>query len=171
MTPGAHGKPDFLSRQGVRSPKDLAAGVFLLILAAIAYWGTLDLGLGRLAAVGPGMVPKTVVTLIAIFGLFLVGRGFLVDGPDVGSWPLRGAFFVLGAAVIFSWTIRPLGLVIAGPLAVIFSAFADRQTRLIEVVIFAAAITAFCVLLFSTLLRLPIPILPTGLPYPFDHAF
>jgi len=148
----------------VRSPHDLAAGLFLIFLAGLGFAGSLDLSLGRLAVMGPGMVPKVVSALILVFGIVLAGGAFLVEGERLGSWPVRGAFFVLGAAVIFALTIRPLGLIVAGPLVVLFAACADRTTRPLEIVVFAVLITAFCVLLFHYLLRLPIPVMPADLP-------
>jgi hypothetical protein len=85
--------------------------------------------------------------------------------------------FVLGAVLLFAATIRgatlsfaglsltipPLGLAVAGPLAVIFSSLADRETRLVEILPFAVAITAASIFLFKYLLRLPIPVYVPGL--------
>jgi hypothetical protein len=150
----------------VKSPQDLAAGLFLIALAGLGFAGTLDLPLGHLAVMGPGMVPKVVSSLVLLFGIALVAGAFLIEGERLGSWPLRGAVFVLGAAVIFALTIRPLGLIVSGPLVVVFAACADRTTRPLEIVVFAVLITAFCVLLFHYLLRLPIPVMPADLPYP-----
>ena len=86
-------------------------------------------------------------------------------------WSFRGLFFVLGAALLFAWTIRPLGLIFAGPIAIVFASLADRTTRPLEIGIFTIALTAFCIGLFSFVLRLPIPVLPSSLPYPLDAIF
>jgi putative tricarboxylic transport membrane protein len=67
---------------------------------------------------------------------------------------------VFGAVLVFALTVRGWGLAVAGPLAVILSAFADRSTRLVEIVPFAAVMTVFSALLFKWLLGLPIPLLP-----------
>src|SRR5262245_31819525 len=64
MNSSTEGRFGFLSRRGVRSPQDLAGGLFLLLLAVIAYLGALDLDLGRLAAIGPGMLPKVMAGMI-----------------------------------------------------------------------------------------------------------
>jgi hypothetical protein len=58
-----------------------------------------------------------------------------------------------------------LGLIVAGPLVVIFAACADRTTRPLEIVVFAVLITAFCIVLFHHLLRLPIPVMPADLSF------
>lgn len=162
----AKSREEAQERRFVKSPQDLAAGLFLIALAGLGFAGTLDLPLGRLAVMGPGMVPKVVSTLILAFGLALIASGFAVEGERLGSWPWRGTAFVLGAAVIFALTIRPLGLIVAGPLVVVFASCADRSTRPLEIIVFAVLITGFCILLFHYLLRLPIPVMPASLPYP-----
>lgn len=156
----------------VKSPQDLAGGVFLLVIAALGWLGAWNLSFGELGGVGSGMVPQAVSIMIAGFGVLFVVQAFLAsDGADVTPWSLRGLFFVLGAALLFAWTIRPLGLIIAGPIAIIFAALADRTTRPIEIALFAVVLTAFCIILFSGVLQLPIPVLPSALPYPFNEYF
>jgi CHASE2 domain-containing sensor protein len=73
--------------------------------------------------------------------------------------------FVLGAVMVFATTVRTFGLAVAGPLAIIISSLADRQTRPIEVLLFAIGLTAICIGLFKYLLRLPIPLAPFYLGY------
>ena len=51
----------------------------------------------------------------------------------------------------------------AGPLAVIISSFAAKDTRPVEVVVFSVVVTLLCGLLFKELLSLPIPFDPAGL--------
>ena len=53
-----------------------------------------------------------------------------------------------------------------------FSSLADKDTRPIEVVIFAVVMTLLCGLLFKELLSLPIPFDPAGLvPEPVTHVY
>ena len=150
------------------SPQDFMGGIFLLVLAAIAIFGTLKLNFYTTTGVGPGMMPRGVGGLVGLCGIVLIFQSFFVKGAGLDRWSFRGLFFVLGAALLFSWTIRPLGLMIAGPLAVIVSGFADRDTRFIEVVIYGILLTLGCWLLFSLALRLPIPVWPTAMPWPIS---
>ena len=79
---------------------------------------------------------------------------------------------MLSGVIVFAFTIRPLGLVVAGPLAVIVSALADKDTRPVEVAILALALTVASGLMFKELLSLPIPFDPRGLiPEPVFHAY
>jgi hypothetical protein len=56
-----------------------------------------------------------------------------------------------------------LGLIVGGPLAVIFASFAERSTRPLEIVVFSVIITLVSGLLFKEMLNLPIPFDPAGL--------
>lgn len=149
----------------VRETPDLRgvwAGLFLVVLAGIALWQGRTLDAGTLTQMGPGMLPRSLAWLTLIAGVAIGVRGFMgrETGTAVGPWSIRGTVFVLGAAVLFALTIRPLGLAVAGPCALVLAAFAGREARPLEVLVFAAAMTALCILLFRTLLGLPIPVAP-----------
>jgi len=156
-------QPARTPRGALKSPQDFAAGLFLLALAAIGFFGSLGLDFGRLSSIGPGFMPRTVALLVAALGLLLLVQSFLWEGSRLERWSLRGPVFVLGAALLFAWTIRPLGLLIAGPLAVLVAAAADPRSRPLEVLIFAVVLTAASIALFSVLLGLPIPVWPAVL--------
>ncbi len=141
-----------------RSPQDVAGGLFLIAVGAFALWQAADLPLGTLRAMGPGMLPRALATLVAVFGAILVVSAFIEDGEPLTRWHLRGPVFILGAVVVFALTIRTLGLAFAGPLAMIIGSFASEEVRWKETIIFAVAMTAFCILLFKVALGLPIPV-------------
>ena len=140
--------------------RDVIAGLVLLVIAAVAAWQGSALTVGTPRHIGPGMVPIVLSVLIALIGVVLVGLGVREGGAHRDRWPLRGPVFILGAAVVFGLAIRPLGLAVAGPLLVVVGALASEETRFVEVILFAAGMTAFCVLLFKYLLSLPIPLAP-----------
>jgi hypothetical protein len=146
----------------VKSPLDFAGGVFLLAIAAIGYWGAFNLPYGHMNSIGSGLLPKSVAVLVGVFGLVLMLQGLLMRGDMLESWGIRGIVFVLGSVLVFAFTIRTLGLSIAGPLTVIVASLADRDTRPVEIVIFAIVITLVSIGLFKFLLRLPMPIFPPG---------
>jgi putative tricarboxylic transport membrane protein len=161
----------------LKSPQDFAAGLFLLVFAAIAFFGAWDLKFGQLRGIGPGLMPKVTAIMLGAFGLALTIGAFISRGSLLDRWSLRGLFFVLGAVLLFAATIRgadfpslgiklpSLGLLVAGPLAVLFSSLADKDTRWFEVIIYAIVINVFCIGLFKYALRLPIPLAPWWLGY------
>jgi hypothetical protein len=181
------------SRGLVKSPLDVGGGLFLIALAAIGLAGGFNLPTGTLSGIGSGLLPRSVAVLVAAFGMLLIVQGLLFEGDRLEQWHLRGPVFVLGAVLIFAILIRGstlnfggilgipvlasvkvpgLGLIVAGPLAVIVSSLAERSTRPGEVVVFAIILTLLCGILFKELLNLPIPFDPMGLvPAPVNHAY
>jgi len=140
--------------------RDICGGAFLLAAAAFGYFGTAALETGSISGVGPGMVPKSVAVGLAAFGAFLVGLGLTRTDDRIEAFSLRGTIFALGGILAFSATVRPFGLLVAGPLAMIISSMADPETRPIEIAVFTIFMTGFCFVLFKVVLHLPIPLMP-----------
>jgi hypothetical protein len=177
----------------LKSPLDFAGGIFLIALALLGFAGGFNLPFGTLSGIGSGLMPKVVATLVGAFGVLLLLQALIWDGDRVERWHVRGPVFVLGAVLVFAMFIRgstltlggfaglpllgslkvpPLGLIVAGPLAVMFSSLADKDTRPVEVVVFAVIMTLVCGILFKEMLSLPIPFDPAGLiPEPVTHVY
>ena len=139
--------------------KDLLAGLALVVLATFALWASAPLPMGTLRSVGPGAMPRGTALLILGGGVVLSIAAVVKGGTPLGRWSLRGPLFVSLAVAAFAFTIRWVGLAVAGPLVVIVSGAASDETRPVELVVFAIVMTAFCIGLFRFALGLPIPIL------------
>ncbi len=109
---------------------------------------------------GPGMLPRGLAVVLGLLGALLILDAVLEPGQLVERWAIRAPVLVLGAVVAFGLTVRPLGLVVAGPLAILIGAFASDEVRWGETILFGALMTAFCVGLFKFALGLPIPLAP-----------
>jgi hypothetical protein len=154
----------------IKSPENLAAGLFLLVFAGIGFFGTSGISVGTIAEFGAGMVPRTVAVLAASCGAILVTLGVTAPGAGLERWSARGLVCILGAVIAFGLTIRgfelgpvtipKLGLLVAGPLSVTLASLADPDTQPREIVLFAVGLTALCIMMFRFILRLPIPIAP-----------
>ncbi len=161
------------ARGFVRGPQSFVAGLGLIGLALFAIWAGDDLARGTLGAIGPGLMPFWLAIGVALCGAALCVAGLLREGAPLQSMPLRGPVVVLLAIGLFAVTIRPfafgafttpgLGLVVAGPLAVLVAGYASHEARLSELLILGLLLTAGCMLLFGDLLNLPIPMLPNAL--------
>lgn len=147
--------------------EDLGGGLFLIVLALLALWQGAGLDAGTLRAIGPGMLPRALAVMSGVCGVLIATRPWWSREPSaaLGRWPFRGCLFVLGAALAFTFAIRPLGFIVAGPVAIVLAALGSRETRFVEIAIFALAMTVFCAVLFRYLLGLPIPIAPWLLGY------
>jgi putative tricarboxylic transport membrane protein len=185
--------PEVRPRGLVKSPFDFAGGLFLLGLAALGFAGGFNLPTGTLSSIGSGLVPKAVAVMVAAFGALLVVQALLVEGDRLERWHLRGPVFVLGAVCVFAMVTRgstlsfggfagipyvgsidipPLGLIVSGPLTVVISSLAAKDTKPKEIAVYAVVLTLVCGLLFKELLNLPIPYDPAGLvPEPINDAY
>ena len=106
------------------------------------------------------MLPRALGILTGLCGIGLAVASCLVPGAALERWPVREPLFILGATVVFGLAVRPLGVAVAGPLAIAIASLASRETRWVEVLVFSAIMTAFCIVLFKFLLSLPIPLAP-----------
>ncbi|MCG7392179.1 tripartite tricarboxylate transporter TctB family protein [Microvirga sp. ACRRW] len=160
-------------RGPVRAPQGIAGGILLIALAALALWLTRDLDQGTLNAMGPAMLPRWLAIGVGLSGLALIAFAFIRDGEPLERWSLRGPFFVILAILAFAVTIRPfslgsltipgLGVLVAGPLAIILGGYATNEARFRDLLILALSLTPFCMVLFGDLLNLPIPIFPQAM--------
>ncbi|MGN6097433.1 MAG: tripartite tricarboxylate transporter TctB family protein [Bosea sp. (in: a-proteobacteria)] len=154
----------------IRSTQDFAGGLFMILLALGAYAFSWDLPAGSLRQLGPGMLPKAFAVICGVLGAILTLASLRYHGEKLSGWSWKGVFFALGGACLFALTIRgfeigpvqvpALGLLVAGPLLIFFSGLAADDRKLKELVIFALAMSAGCILLFKYALSLPIPLAP-----------
>jgi len=140
--------------------QDVVGGLVIIAVAVFAFWAGSDLPMGTFGGMGPGMLPRGLAVLLGALGALLVFDAWMEGGERLERWSIRGPVFVLGAVVAFGLAVRPLGLVIAGPLAVIIGAFASDEVKWGETLLFGLVMTVFCVGLFKLALGLPIPLAP-----------
>ncbi|MGV1898040.1 MULTISPECIES: tripartite tricarboxylate transporter TctB family protein [Rhizobium/Agrobacterium group] len=150
--------------------QNMIGGLVLMALGGTAAWLTSDLSQGNLAAMGAGFLPRWLAIGIVALGLALVGTSLRSNDEAFGHLKWRGVGLVMLAIFGFALMIRPfhlgaftvpgLGLIIAGPFAVIVAGFAAPEARLREMIILALMLTAFCILLFGDILNLPLPVFP-----------
>ena len=158
------------TRGALHRSQNFTGGLFLIAVAALALWLTRDLSKGSLRSMGPAMLPDWLAYGVGACGLILIVSAVLKEREALEAWGLRGPLVVLVSIVAFAVTIRPfslgpiaipgLGLVVAGPLAIIISGFATSESRLRPLVVLALSLTPFCMVLFGDLLNLPIPMFP-----------
>jgi putative tricarboxylic transport membrane protein len=142
----------------LKSTQDFGAGLFLIAIGLFALWQGWRLPMGTLRSMGAGMLPVSLAVMLCMGGFGLVISSFLQKGADLEAWSLRGLCFIVGGVVAFAFTIQSLGLLFAGPLAMIIGSMASEEFDWKEAIIFSIILTAACALLFKTALGLPIPV-------------
>lgn len=150
-------------------------GTLVAAIAVVALMSASALGFGSLAEIGPGLFPVALAVLLLALSLVLVGIGALKgsseDRQAPGPEALRSLAAILAALVAFSLTIKgsgffpALGVTGATPLAILIAGLASRETRWLDLVVFALVLTTFCAVLFRFLLGLPLPLAPWVLGY------
>jgi putative tricarboxylic transport membrane protein len=158
------GRPAKL-RTGLWQRQDFVAGLVVIAVGLFAFWQSANLALGTLGGMGPGMLPRSLAVLLCLLGGLLVLDAVREGGPALDRWSIRGPLLVLGAVVAFGLTVRPLGLAVAGPLAILIGSFASEEVRWQEALMLGVLMTAFCIGLFKFALGLPIPLAPWLLGY------
>jgi putative tricarboxylic transport membrane protein len=146
----------------VRAPREFYGGLVLVLISLFAFWASRDLPGMRGFAFGPGTAPRLFAGLLAILGIGVAATGVFTRGPGIDRFYFRGPFFITLSVVLFAWLVRPLGLVIASFLSIVAAAGATPEARLVETLIWAVVLTAFCCLLFPIALNLPMQLWPNS---------
>ncbi len=163
MSENVGGVPEPQNRGSfVRAPREFYGGLVMVAVALFALWASRDLPGMRGFAFGPGTAPRIFAVVLGVLGITVAATGVLTKGPGIDRFYWRGPFFVTLSVVLFAWLVRPLGLVIATFLSILAAAGATPEARLFETLIWAAALTAFCVLLFPITLNLPMQLWPNS---------
>jgi hypothetical protein len=107
-----------------------------------------------------GYVPRLLCLLLAVIGLFVALRSFVIEGPALTAVRARPLILVTTAVVVFAFSIQTLGLVFATFLITVIGGFASPQVRAIEMVAAAAVLAVMTSVIFIWGIGLPIPIWP-----------
>jgi Tripartite tricarboxylate transporter TctB family len=142
----------------LRNPKDLWPGVIFVATGLAAVLFGREYSLGTTTKMGPGYFPAVLGVMLALIGLALVVRSFLLAGERLGGFALKPLGLVLGATVLFGLLLRGAGMVVALVVLAAVSASASRQFQWGPAVALAVGLAAFSVLVFTKALGLPIPV-------------
>jgi len=141
---------------------DIAFGVALIVIAAIALTEIRALGSGTASNMGGGYVPRALSLFLLVTGLFYAVRGFLLR-PRVAiaavGWKSLG--LVVASIASFAITLETLGLFGATLVMTVFASLANREVRWVEMLVFAVGMAAFTVAVFIVGLKLALPVWPT----------
>jgi hypothetical protein len=142
----------------VKSPQDFGAGVFFMLFGFAGIFFARDLAFGSTEHMGPGYFPVILSAAIALVGVVIALRALAVDGPTIERFAWRPLLFVLASILLFTFLIAQAGLVITTAAMTIVVAYARPNTKLVETLIFSAALAIFAVILFVYALGQPMPI-------------
>ena len=139
---------------------DLAFGVFLVALGALAHTLAGELTVGTAASMGPGYVPRGLALIIMVYGIVLGLRAAFTGRASFPAMAWRPLILIAASVALFGILLPVIGLAVTSVVVVIAAGFAAYDARLRENVILALALAIFAVLLFVAALGLPIPVWP-----------
>src|SRR6185436_6497442 len=87
---------------------------------------------GDMHRMGPAMFPMLVGALLAVLGVVIALRSFVLDGEAVPRFHARPLLISLIAIVLFGFALQWLGLVAAVTVVVLVGAYAARNVRPLE---------------------------------------
>ena len=140
--------------------RDIAAGLFVLVVGIAVGIAALDLNFGTPQRMGSGFLPFWLGILMVLVGILTIIGG-LRGGEAFPTFPtLRPLAALIFGFSAFAFLVRPAGLIVAAFAGILISSFATKQTHLIQTIIFAAILAGVSALLFVVLLDVPINIWP-----------
>lgn len=144
-------------------PKDFLAGFMFVFFGAAAGILSLEYQIGTAAKMGPGYFPFAL-------GVFLVGLGLGVmakslsggKGTSPGpSFRLKPLTLILSSVILFSFLLRPLGLIATTVLLVLVSSAAGEQFRVKDALLNSAVLVGIVFLVFVFFLEFQVPVWPS----------
>ena len=145
-----------------RINKDVGAGLLFIAFGAFfAVYAATTLRFGTAFRMGPGFFPVVVGGLLALFGTAILLRGIASTAGGFGTVPWRAVVVIPLSLIAFGILTRPLGLLIALLVMSFAAAFASRRMTAGYAALMSVVITAFCIILFTYVLDLSLPLLGT----------
>jgi hypothetical protein len=143
----------------IKSQKDFWTGVLYIGFGAAALWVGHGYKIGSASRMGPGYFPTVLAGLLIFFGALALLRSVRKAGAPIGAVAWKPAAIVLLAMALFGFLLERAGLVISLVLLIVGSASASGQFRFEwRASLLAIVLIAFCVLVFSVGLGLPMPL-------------
>lgn len=143
-----------------RLSRDIVAGTVVAAFAVAVLAALSRIPQARFQAIGPDLFPRLCAYGLLAGGAALVLRGLLRRAPAIALPEWRAVALIALAVVAFGVIAPRAGYALAGFATVVIAGLAARETRLVPLLGFAAGLMAFSVVLFSFVLKVPMPIWP-----------
>jgi hypothetical protein len=164
---GKKPRGEALLRHSFKLKKDYYAGGLMILIGLVAAVEGQNYNVGTLRQMGPGFFPVALGVLLIFLGILIAGTSLGSSDeeehvlPEKLEW--RGWGCILAGPALFIVFGKLGGLVPATLACVFVSALGDRSTSIKSAAILSIGVTIFGVILFSYLLKMPMPVLKWGL--------
>jgi uncharacterized membrane protein len=142
----------------IKSQQNFWAGLFFLCFGAFELFLSLQYELGSTADMGPGFMPALLGCSLMALGFVIAGSGLMVTGPRIERGHWRPFVCIISALLLFAFLINVAGLALTTMLVGLVGGAAYRdRIRWTRLVLMAACLAVFAVVLFINILGQPIP--------------
>lgn len=141
----------------IRGSQDVAAGAVVIAFAIAVLVALSRIPTTKYQAISPDLFPRLCAFGLLAGGIALLVRGVRRDGASLVRAQWRSVVLVVLGVVAFGVIAPRLGYAAAGFATIVIAGLAAKATRPLRLVVFAAALIAFSVGLFSYVLKVPMP--------------
>jgi hypothetical protein len=145
--------------------KSYYGGCVMLLIGLSAVLQGMQYPVGTPSSMGPGFFPVSLGVVLALIGLSIAisGKFEQTDGHKKQLPPEWRGWFCICASITAFVTLGKYGGLLPATFAIVFiSALGDRQTKILEALQFAGAISVICVVVFWWALQLQLPLFSWG---------
>ena len=139
--------------------KDLASGAIFAAVGVV--YGTIawkSLPIGQALNMGPGYFPIILSAILIILGGVIIVRAWSTSSETpFGVVPWRGIVMLSAATLVFAAFLDDLGLFPCVWLTSFLASLSSPQIGILRGLLISLAIAAFCTLIFSYGINLPVP--------------
>jgi drug/metabolite transporter (DMT)-like permease len=148
----------------IKSQRDFFSGLMFVVVGVVFGVGATHYSMGSSARPGAGYFPLLLGVLLTVIGAIVLFKALTIEteaGDPVGTIAWRPLVVIVGAIVLFGFTIDRLGLMLAVPLLIVISSLAGDEFHWVGVIANAVVLTLFSWLIFVYGLKLTIPMWPS----------
>jgi len=146
---------------GTMLTRDRVAGIVIVLFSVAVMWEDLALPLGTYRTPGPGYMPMVLAAILAAMGILVILGGG--DSPPLTalSWPEgRHALGILTGCAFTALALEHLGYRLTVIILVAFLLSVVERKRPAVMIVAALALSLGTFYLFSSLLKVPLPLGP-----------
>ncbi len=143
--------------------KDLAAGLFFIVLGAAGLFIGADYAFGTSARMGPGFVPKFLCWALVGLGSVIALLGVAGRGEAMDGWAMGPLLVISAAVLVFGAYLEPFGLEGATIGAVLVAGSGRAQQSRLQLTLVVLAMLLLTTVLLPGMTRKVGPEITTGL--------
>ena len=140
----------------IRNQQDLAAGLFLILVAILALVFSDNLPVGRAVNMGPGYVPRLLAWVLMGIGAIISAQALAIEGPKLEAWHWRPLIALTASILVFAFLLERTGLVITIMATVAVGRLAAPEAKPLTVLLLGGGLAVGSVALFVYALGLPL---------------